>query len=190
MATSPKYWSNCGAEPDTSLNIEECPKCHSSLHRHSEHMNFTSRITEQLPHKSNWTAALVVFIGGLFALLCIGHIYVGKVGRGIAIWFLALFFPFWQLCWYLVLCLFAISTDTDTTIENASMAIWILIISVAFGTSYLVFFVWQIFNPRILEKKFNESVRVRGKDSWGYDRKWLILDIRWAAIRIINHTFQ
>jgi hypothetical protein len=85
MSTAPKYCSNCGEKLDVNLDITECPKCHSALHEHSRHVESPSRIVEQLPYKSPGTAALKAFIVGIFALPGIGHIYVEKVGKGVAI---------------------------------------------------------------------------------------------------------
>jgi len=47
-------------------------------------------VVQPLPYKSPGTVALIAFIGGIFALPGIGHIYVGKVGRGIGILILGL----------------------------------------------------------------------------------------------------
>src|SRR5574341_2088994 len=85
MSAQPKFCSNCGEKLDNVTNIEECPKCHSALHEHSKHIDSPPRIVEQLPYKSPGTAALIAFIGGIFALPGIGHIYVGKLGKGIGI---------------------------------------------------------------------------------------------------------
>lgn len=72
--------------------------CHTTVHEHAGNIEPKPSITEQpkpsivehLPYKSPGTAALIAFIGGLFALPGIGHIYVGKVGRGIGILILGL----------------------------------------------------------------------------------------------------
>src|SRR4026208_2493141 len=85
MSTMPKFCPNCGERLDTDKDTDECPKCHSALHEHSKHIESKSSVVEQLPYKSPGTAALIAFIGGIFALPGIGHIYVGKVGKGIAI---------------------------------------------------------------------------------------------------------
>jgi len=58
------------------------------------------------------------------------------------------------------------STDEATTVEKASIGIWIPIISAVFGIDYFVLFIWQIFNARKLAKKFNEVVKTTGKEPW------------------------
>ena len=145
MSGTANFCSNCGEKLDTDKDVSECPKCHSALHQHSEHKDSPSRIVGQLPYKSPGTAALIAFIGGIFALPGIGHIYVGKVGKGIAILvggvFIALII--FVAIWYIP---FPLS--------------WIPIIG------YFILWIWQIFDSRKLAKKFNESVKTTGKEPW------------------------
>src|SRR5688572_23851644 len=83
-----KYCSNCG-ESLENLKYEEtkkCPKCGIDLQTGStRNPSSSSSVVEQLPYKSPGTAALIAFIGGIFGLQGIGHMYVGKVGKGIGI---------------------------------------------------------------------------------------------------------
>jgi TM2 domain-containing membrane protein YozV len=166
MSAPPKFCASCGEKLDTEKEMDECPKCHSALHQHSEHKKSPSRVVEQLPYKSPGTAALIAFIGGIFALPGIGHIYVGKVGKGIAILILGIVLIILTIVLIFSVVPFTMSTDEATTLENASIGIWIPIMSAVFGIAYLVLFVWQIFNARKLAKKFNESVKTTGKEPW------------------------
>src|ERR687889_742472 len=87
----PKFCSNCG-KPLKNLNkdndkkeIKKCPKCGIDLLPRVGVSTRNSSVVDQLPYKSPGTAALIAFIGGIFALLGLGHIYIGNVGRGIGI---------------------------------------------------------------------------------------------------------
>ena len=166
MSHLPNFCGNCGEKLDANLDIKECPKCHSALHQHSEHTEAPSRIVEHLPYKSPGTAALIAFIGGIFALPGIGHIYVGKVGRGIAILILGVVLTILAIVLIFTVVPFTMSTDEATAVENASIGIWIPIISAVFGIAYFVLFIWQIFNARKLAKKFNEAVKTTRKEPW------------------------
>lgn len=64
MSAPPKFCANCGEKLDAEKEIDECPKCHSALHQHSEHTESPSRIVEQLSYKSPGSAALIAFIDG------------------------------------------------------------------------------------------------------------------------------
>jgi len=144
LSDKQNFCSNCGGKLDTNVDIEECPKCHSALHEHSRHKQLASPAIETLPYKSPGTSALIAFIGGIFGLPGIGHIYVGNVGRGIGILLLGLVL-------YVLTIVFLFTF--------APMS---LILSIG----YLIMFIWQIFSARKLAKKFNELVRTTNKEPW------------------------
>jgi TM2 domain-containing membrane protein YozV len=142
---SRNFCGNCGEKLDTDTDVEECPKCHSALHEHSKHIQSSPSVgSQQLPYKSPGTSALIAFIGGIFGLPGIGHIYVGKVGRGIGILLLGLVL-------YILTIVFVFVFPP---------------IALIFSIGYLILFIWQIFSARNLAKKFNELVRTRGKEPW------------------------
>ena len=160
MSAPPKFCSNCGEKLDTEKEMDECPKCHSALHQHSEHTKSPSRVVEQLPYKSPGTAALIAFIGGIFALPGIGHIYVGKVGKGIAI-------LVGGIILYVISILGIIFITTPKAYGPPGGWIIISVIgAIGLAIAYIVLFIWQIFNARNLAKKFNESVKATGKVPW------------------------
>ena len=140
-----KFCSNCGEKLDENLKIDQCPKCHSAVHEHSNHTESPPRVVQQLPYKSPGTTALIAFLGGIFGLPGIGHIYVGKVGKGIAILvggFICAILIFVAM-WYVPFPL-----------------PWIII------SGYFILWIWQIFDARKLANKFNESVKATGKEPW------------------------
>lgn len=163
----PKFCSNCGEKLDVDEDVAECPKCHSTLHKHSEHKLPTQPLVQQLPYKSPGTAALIAFLGGLFALPGIGHIYIGKVGMGIVI----LVCGFIVYAFTIVLLLFVYSsmnsvfTSSNFSI-NDSVNVPILIFVGIPSISYIALFIWQIFYARELAKEFNESIKATGKEPW------------------------
>ena len=71
-------------------------------HRSSNDYLFASNTNTEcpvlLPHKSPGTAALIAFIGGLIGLPGIGHMYVGKVGRGLQESSYLGFYSLWNSC--------------------------------------------------------------------------------------------
>src|SRR6266487_2256014 len=143
MSSKPKFCSNCGEKLDPNAE-GKCPKCGVDLQ-----VGYVQQtpVVEQLPHKSPRTAALIALIGGLFGLPGIGHIYVGKVGRGIVILIIGII-------------LYALVALVATSIFNGQRPIgmeWLIIIGIIIG--YFVLFIWQIFKAKKLAKKFNELVR-------------------------------
>jgi len=167
LSTNPNFCSNCGEKLDTNAETGICPKCHTTLHEHSEHSQPNPpieaepkpSIVQHLPYKSPGTSALIAFIGGIFGLPGIGHMYVGRVGRGIGILILGLI-----LYGVIIIMTSAFAFLGQTSPGTAGAAaigvLFVLIIA------YIVFFIWQIFNARNLAKKFNETVRTTGKEPW------------------------
>jgi len=148
------------------MDIEECPKCHSALHEHSEHKLPPPSVIEQLPYKSPGTAALIAFIGGLFALPGIGHIYVGRVGRGIGILVIGLI-----LYALIVTSIFSVGflaglEQPNAASNSASAGLGVIAMMLVLSIAYIILFIWQIFNARKLAKKFNEAVKTTGKEPW------------------------
>jgi TM2 domain-containing membrane protein YozV len=165
LSSKPKFCSNCGEKFDTNAEIEECPKCHSAIREHSELEQPTPSIVSHLPYKSPGTAALIAFIGGIFALPGIGHIYVGKVGRGIGILITGLIL--YALTLIMITSVgFLASFEQPSISDDASVGIGALAGMLVFSIAYIILFIWQIFNVRKLAKKFNEVVRETQKEPW------------------------
>ena len=83
MTSRPKFCSNCGESLDQES--KKCSKCGIDFQQPQQVGTTTPSIpiVDQLPYKTPGTAALIAFIGGIFALPGLGHIYVGKVGKGL-----------------------------------------------------------------------------------------------------------
>jgi hypothetical protein len=178
-SSGPKYCSNCG-ETLENLNykeIKKCPKCGIDLLQTAAYTTSKTSIVDQLPYKSPGTAALIAFIGGIFALLGIGHIYVGKVGKGIGILISGIIIA----ALLIIMIMMGIMgpmigigppMEMGPTMEMGPMMITdpnqmpLIILSFILGIAYFVLWIWQIFNARNLAKKFNESVRKTGKEPW------------------------
>ena len=114
----------------------------------------------RIVYKSSGTAALLAFIGAIFGLPGIGHIYVGRIGRGLLI--LVGGFILYILSW---LTIFA-GILTGGLAGSASIIQGGVAMGIFFLLSYLTLLVWQIFNARSLAKKLNEQVQLTGKEPW------------------------
>lgn len=168
MTSRPKFCSNCGESLDQES--KKCSKCGIDFQQQQQQVESTTSntsIVDQLPYKSPGTAALIAFIGGIFALPGLGHIYVGKVGKGFGILISGIII-------YVLLVIMAISVpsmlflaaDESSTGDAGSGGI-IFILMFILGIAYLVLWIWQIFNARKLARKFNELVRTNGgKEPW------------------------
>jgi hypothetical protein len=164
LSAGPKFCSNCGEKIDYSKELEKCPKCGTDFSS-SKYQSSPPVVGQQLPYKSPGTAALIAFIGGIFALPGIGHIYVGNVGRGIGILITGLIL--YALTVIMITSIgFLASFEQPDLSNDASAGIGALAGMLIFSIAYVILFIWQIFNARKLAKKFNEVVRQTQKEPW------------------------
>jgi TM2 domain-containing membrane protein YozV len=163
MTSRPKFCSNCGETLDLDKEIKKCSKCGIDLQQQEVGSTHNKSIVGQLPYKSPGTAALIAFIGGIFALPGIGHIYVGKVGKGIGILISGIII-------YVLLIIMAFSLQSTLFLapdESSAVGGGAILMMFILGIVYFVLWIWQIFDARKLAKKFNESVRTTGgKEPW------------------------
>ncbi|HZL21871.1 MAG TPA: zinc-ribbon domain-containing protein [Nitrososphaeraceae archaeon] len=166
MTNRPKFCSNCGESLDQES--KKCSKCGIDFQQQQiEHPISNTSIVDQLPYKSPGTAALIAFIGGIFALLGLGHIFIGKIGKGVGILVSGIII-------YVLFVIMAISLPVmlllglvESFTGYAGSGGIIFIIMFILGIAYLVLWIWQIFNAKKLAKKFNELVRTNGgKEPW------------------------
>jgi hypothetical protein len=169
--TSPKrFCSHCGKELPQDTNVEFCSYCGSPINRTNiadqAQPAQKSPVFVQTPYKSPGTSMLIALIAGIFGLSGIGHIYVGKLRRGILL-----------LVGGLALLILAAASSFAYNAalvyarysyysDNNNGAVGILILGIIFGLSYLALFIWQIFDVRTQAKTFNEAVKVEGKEPW------------------------
>lgn len=170
MTSTPKFCSNCGETLNLNEEIKKCSKCGIDLQQQQQQVGSTTQnrpIVDQLPYKSPGTAALIAFIGGIFALLGLGHIFVGKIGKGFGILVSGIII-------YILFVIMAISLPgmlllglVESSTGDAGIGGIIFIVMFILGIAYLVLWIWQIFNARKLARKFNELVRTNGgKEPW------------------------
>ena len=164
-SSTPKFCSTCG-ETLENLNdekIKKCPKCKIDLIQIGGPTHNTP-VVDQLPYKSPGTAALIAFIGGIFALLGLGHMYIGNVGRGIGILISGII----MYVLFIIIIIFSLSLQglLFLGVDESPIGIEAILIIFVLGIAYFVLWIWQIFNAKKLAKKFNESVRITGKEPW------------------------
>jgi hypothetical protein len=161
VISRPKFCSNCGKTLDLNKEIKKCSKCGNDFQQQVRSI-YNKSIVDQLPYKSPGTAALIAFIGGIFAFLGLGHIFVGKIGRGVGLLISGIII-------YVLLIIMIISFPSFLILasDESSLGIGIILMVFVLGITYFVLWIWQLFNARKLAKKFNESVRTTGgKEPW------------------------
>jgi len=114
-------------------------------------------------YKSEGTTVVLSIVVGLLGFMGIGHLYVGRVRRGVIILIIgllswtALFIP-------MVMLGMLAELKEDTFDPEAVMGMLVGFMVVGIGV--LVLFIWQIFNSRKLCKEYNEYLEQHGKSPW------------------------
>lgn len=134
------FCSNCGV-PLSDRNAP-CPSC-----GHVKTVTGTSpgrAPPQSYVYKNEGNALILAVVLGFFGINGIGHIYIGKVGRGL-----------WLLIGAFVL--FAVGIAT-----------LLILVGIVILLAYFGIFIWQILDARRLCREYNEHVQAHGKppDDW------------------------
>ena len=104
--------------------------------------NYQNTPPHQGLYKNEGTAILLAAILGFFGLSGIGHLYIGKIGRGIG---------FLIVLWILY---------------GIGIATAMLLIGIPFLILGLVIYIWHIFNVRNLCREYNDYLSRNGRPPW------------------------
>ena len=119
---------------------DEIRNVSQTMGRIQEKQEKTQRLQRKL--KSESTTLILSIILGLIGIQGIGHIYVGKVGKGV-----------WLLIGSFILFVAGIATVTF------GVGIVLLII-------YFAIYIWQIVDSRNLCRKYNEALETTNNPPW------------------------
>jgi hypothetical protein len=145
---------NCGEELETKKSKSYCHKCGNE-----QPLSTNESLRGQYsPQKSPGMATLLAFIGGIFGFAGIGHIYVGKIVRGVVILIAGLIL--YAMAAFAIFSIVFVSIPREYASSLHPMHPIYLDVRVDLGLFagfiYFIFFIWQIFNARKYAKKFNE----------------------------------
>jgi len=101
--------------------------------------------------KNPGTAAVIALVVGVVLFWGVGHIYVGKVLKGIGIMVAG-----WVIEGLLILSFFSI-----IAVGIGGLALILLFAALALGG-----WIWQTFDAYSLAKQFNDYVRTHGVEPW------------------------
>jgi len=111
------------------------------------------------------TGITIIFAAliGLFGIMGIGHIYLGKVGKGVAIliggfviaalMYVVTFSLLWSEVWLM---------DSDGNVDFVPVIIFMVVAVII----YFAYYVWQVFDAHKLAKHYNEELIRTGKPPW------------------------
>jgi len=114
-------------------------------------------------YKSEGVTLVLSILAGLLGFMGIGHIYVGKVKRGVGILFGGFFI------WFIVLILPSVAAGLkgDTTFSDVNSLVPVAVASMIIGIAGgIALFIWQILNSRKLCRQYNEHYEQHGIAPW------------------------
>ena len=160
-----QFCGNCGNKLDEHNNF--CPKCGSIIKNYENKKDSTKYIPDntqvKYPRGSEWkslsTTTIFAVILGLLGVQGVGHFYLGKIGRGVAV---------------LLAPLLSLLIATGIILMLASISYYAperVIIGYVVGVIacivfYIFIFFWQIFDARKLCNYYNDYVEKNGKNPW------------------------
>ena len=165
------FCSSCGFEikDDTEL----CPKCGKQVKFGKEDKS-KEPLTGRIEYKSESITLIFSVIIGLFVIMGVGQMYVGKVKRGIVILILSLAKSGIGILLLIGgLALLAPNSASSKAyapfgLTHGDITTGIIILGIGIGllVGEVVLFFWQIFDARKLCRKYNEYVAEYGKRPW------------------------
>ena len=130
-------------------------------------------------YKSEGTTLVLSIVVGLFGIMGVGHLYVGKIRRGIII--MVIGFSLWTVVFIPFLFLgigneieqsitedieFLQYSDSMPQKDTTAVLIGFVIAVVSVSIGYLVLYIWQILDSRKLCKRYNQYLEQEGKPLW------------------------
>lgn len=116
--------------------------------------------------KSEGTTLVLSIVVGLLGIMGVGHIYVGRVRRGIVI--LVIGVTGWIVIFIPIAILGFMEMEEEEleNLENLGAAMGLVGTMVGVGIGYLALFIWQILNSRKLCREYNEYLEQHSKPPW------------------------
>ncbi len=135
-----RFCSKCGAEVSEADKF--CKACGAGLGTPSAPT--AAPITAK--QKDRGVTLLLAILVGLIGFYGIGHVYLGRITRGVAI---------------------LITDFVFTIIVIVSLVTFVLWpLAVVFGLASLGLFVWQVIDANSLVNKYNKALEETGKSPW------------------------
>jgi hypothetical protein len=152
--------SKCGKE--LSEGDIYCPSCGKAVTLPPPSITpSTPQPTITLPQKNVRIAVVLALVLGILGVMGIGHIYLGKIKRGMGFLIVGLILDGLTSSGFLDFVGVWFHGYSGVASFFGSYSFWIDIIVIL-----LIFLIWQTYDAYSLAKDYNESVRVYGKKPW------------------------
>lgn len=172
--TEGKIPSKESPDSEKKLNSEDSPKDktvdkfkeelgnnNEKIEKVEEKIDDKQKTSVSMNYKSQRKTLVLSVVVGLLGLMGVGHIYLGRLRRGIIILIIA------PLSWTMILISFTILGLAEPE-EDIMIATFGVLggIEIVLGIGLFVLFIWQILNSRKLCKEYNEYLEQNGRAPW------------------------
>ena len=166
--------SNTDKNSEKKLNSEDSPKDktvdkfkeelgnnNEKIEKVEEKIDDKQKTSVSVNYKSQRKTLVLSVVVGLLGLMGVGHIYLGRLRRGVIILIIA------PLCWVMIMISYILlglaEPEEDIMIATIGVLGGITLVIVI---GLFVLFIWQILNSRKLCKEYNEYLEQNGRAPW------------------------
>jgi len=140
---------------------EELGNNNKKIEKVEEKTDDKQKTSVSVNYKSKRKTLVLSVMVGLLGLMGVGHIYLGRLRRGIIILIIA------PLSWTMILISYTMLGLVEPQEDVMVAAIGVLGgITLVLVMVFLVLFIWQILNSRKLCKEYNEYLEQNGRAPW------------------------
>jgi len=152
-------------KPESDKLRDELERAEEKIEEMEKKLEEQEKKTKTITHyKSEGVTLIFSIVVGLLGFMGVGHIYLGRVKRGVIILLIGIFG--WIVV-FVSIAILGIMDESNFDIEEDSSAIFLLIgVLIGVGGGYLVLFIWQILNARKLCRHYNDYYEKNGKAPW------------------------
>jgi TM2 domain-containing membrane protein YozV len=155
------FCGNCGTKYSEGARF--CDSCGAVLTAAGPASASVKHVPSSYPRKDAGLAALFACLAGIF-LFGLGHLYVGKIGRGVILLVVGLIVKILLIGLLIfVIPIGALSVLSSPPAEAFGVALLVLIL---LGLLNLGLWIWQIYDTYRLAVMYNETLERTGKPPW------------------------
>jgi len=160
------------SEEDNSKKSEESKdelkeglsKAEEKIESMEKKLKEQEKTTESIKrYKSEGITLVLSIVVGLLGIMGVGHIYLGRIRRGVIILIVGIII--WSGLFVPVVILGMLGELEEDSVDPTAMIAMFGGFAVAIIAG-LVLFIWQILNSRKLCKEYNEYIDKHGKSPW------------------------